>query len=614
MMLSILNFIYNLQFANKAGLYALLSLIPLIIIYLLRPRPLKIKIPSLMFLMEIEKKKRLKVFRKFLKDPLFFLQLLVLLLLSFALASPFIMAEQEGKGNTVIVLDASASMQADEKFKKAVAQANNFLSSRNTIILAESIPVMVVKQVKAKSASDAIKKLKAKATSADLASAMLLGKRMLPEGGRIVVISDFANWKGENPLVAKKIAEAGGVSVRFVTIKGSTDNIAIVNGWFEGDDYKILIKNFNKIKQEVNLEVFTNNKKVLSTSLNLNAGESKYFVISNLQPGITRISISGGKDALLVDNNAYVIIPKSVKQNILYIGNPKSPSFLALKLVANVKQTETSLPSFSEYSFVIVNSKLSSDDIKRLSDYVREGGNAVIVASPDMKDMALLPVKLLGVSNQTSLNVVLPTRITQGIRVEKIKVTRHFKAKLKRGAESIIEGGDNSPMLAYWRYGKGMVIYSGFADPKGNIYDPLNENVWNDFFTLPEYPLFWKQLLEWISGSYDISEYNARTGTIIKLPKPETVKTPGDEVITDVLLLDEVGVYELEDKQIAVNLFDEQESNLKAKNITSASDEKAIHYGSEVIRVPRYLDIYLIIFAMFFVFLELYYLRWRGEL
>src|SRR3989337_3817043 len=111
------------QFPNQIGLYALLSIIPLIIIYLLRPRPLKIKIPSLMFLLDIEKKKRLNVFRKFLKDPLFLIQLFVLTLVALAIAAPFIMAnEQAGGGSTVIVLDASASMQADGRFDKAVAE------------------------------------------------------------------------------------------------------------------------------------------------------------------------------------------------------------------------------------------------------------------------------------------------------------------------------------------------------------------------------------------------------------------------------------------------------------------------------------------------------------
>src|SRR5574341_919749 len=121
----------TVQFANQAGLYALLSIIPLIIIYLLRPRPLKIKIPSLMFLM----------------DPLFLIQLLVLTLVSLAVAAPFIMADEEaGGGHTVIILDASASMQADGRFEKAVAEAGKFLSSKNTIILAESVPVAVMKE------------------------------------------------------------------------------------------------------------------------------------------------------------------------------------------------------------------------------------------------------------------------------------------------------------------------------------------------------------------------------------------------------------------------------------------------------------------------------------
>ncbi|MDP2767595.1 MAG: BatA domain-containing protein, partial [Candidatus Methanoperedens sp.] len=142
------------QFANEIGLYALLSIIPLIIIYLLRPRPRKLKIPSLMFLFDLEKKKRLNIFRKFLKDPLFLIQLLVLTLVSLAVAAPFIMANEEaGGGHTIIVLDASASMQADGRFEKAVKEAEKFLSAKNTIILAESVPVMVMKEAPSSSAS-----------------------------------------------------------------------------------------------------------------------------------------------------------------------------------------------------------------------------------------------------------------------------------------------------------------------------------------------------------------------------------------------------------------------------------------------------------------------------
>jgi hypothetical protein len=628
--MSLLDVLYAnpVQFANTVGLYALLSIIPLIIIYLLRPRPRKLKIPSLMFLFDLEKKKRLNIFRKFLKDPLFLIQLLVLILVSLAVALPFIMAnEQAGGGSTVIILDASGSMQAktasgNTKFESAVDEAQKFLSAKNTLILAESVPLMVMQDAPSSSASDALKKVKAKATSTDLSSAILLGRRVLPEGGRIVVLSDFTSWIGDDPSVAKALAQANGINVDFVTMSGRTDNIGIVNGWFESNgDYTIVIKNFNTGAADVRIDVTTDNTNVLSSTLHLNGDSSQNFAISNLAPGITKISLSAD-DALPLDNNAYVIIPSSVKHDLLYItDNVKSPSVVALGLTpfTTVKKTDTkSIPSMSGYSIVFVSSPLPSDAIQSLSDYVNGGGNAVIIASPDLKDMELLPVTLDSLSNGTSLDIVQPSMITTGIDIDKIEVKKHFKATLKRGAVSLVEGGDKSVMLAYWKFGKGMVIYSGLADPMGdNIYDPLNQNIWNDFHSHPSYPLFWKQMLEWISGSLDVSEYNANTGQFIKLPATQTVKTPTDTVTTDLLLLDEVGIYGLPDKNVAVNLYDETESNLApagtalAANLTSAN---AIPYNVQTIRKPEYLDVYLIIAGMFLVFLELYYLRWRGEL
>lgn len=608
------------QFANQVGLYALLSIIPLIIIYLLRPRPLKIKIPSLMFLMDIEKKKRLNIFRKFLKDPLFLMQLFVLILASLAIAEPFIIANEErGGGHTVIVLDASASMQADGRFERAVEEANKLLSSKNTVILAENVPLMAVKEVPAGSASDTMKKLKAKATTADISAAIQLGRRMLPEGGRMVVVSDFASWTGEDPAVSKRLAEANGINVEFVTVTGRTDNIGIVGGWFEGSDYRVVVHNFNKGSQSVNLNAATDGANKLTTNLNVKAESNEYFTISNLGAGVTKISIDSN-DALSVDNNAYVIIPVSIKKDILYItNNTKVPSIIALKLApfASVTKTDSgSIPALSPYPIVMVSGSLSAEGEKSISDHVKAGKNAVIIASPELSNMDMLPVELGEVSGETSLNVVRGSRMTEDIGIDKIKVKKHFKATLKRGAVTLVEAGDKSPMLAYWKYGKGIVIYSGLADPAGdNIFDPLNTKVWNDFHALPEYPLFWKQMLEWITGSLDVTEYNAKTGQYIKLPARETVKTPSENITTDLLLLDEVGVYGLPDKEVAVNLYDEKESNLAGGGITvQPSETKEISYNTQIIRAPKYFDIYLIIIAIILVILELYYLRWRGEL
>ncbi|MDP2845758.1 MAG: BatA domain-containing protein, partial [Candidatus Methanoperedens sp.] len=402
------------QFANQAGLYALLSIIPLIIIYLLRPRPLKIKIPSLMFLMDIEKKKRLNVFRKFLKDPLFLMQLFVLILTSLAVAEPFIIANEElGGGHTVLILDASASMQADGRFDRAVVEANKFLSAKNTVILAENVPLMAVKEVPAGSASDTMKKLKARATTADISGAMLLGRRMLPEGGRMVVVSDFAGWSGEDPAVSKRLAEANGINVEFVTVTGRTDNIGIVGGWFEGSDYRVVVHNFNKAPQTVKLDAATDGTNKLTTNLNVKAESNEYFTISDLGAGKTKISIDSN-DALSVDNSAYVIIPVSIKKDILYVtNNTKVPSIIALKLApfATVLRTDTgSIPALSSYPIVFVSGNLSAEGQKSISDHVKAGKNAVIIASPELSNMDMLPVEVDEVSGETSLNVVRGSR------------------------------------------------------------------------------------------------------------------------------------------------------------------------------------------------------------
>ena len=183
-----------------------------------------------------------------------------------------------------------------------------------------------------------------------------------------------------------------------------------------------------------------------------------------------------------------------------------------------------------------------------------------------------MPVELVAPGNKTSLNIARQTTITAGIDIEKTDVKKYFKAHLKNGAVGLVEAGDKekSAILAYWKFGKGTVIYSGLSDPQGNnIYDPLNEQVWNDFHTLPGYPLFWKQLLEWIKGSLDVTEYNAKTGMLIKFPVSVAVKTPADKVTTDTLLLDEVGIYDVPGKSVAVNLYDERESNLVSGGLAS---------------------------------------------
>ena len=101
-------------FSNQLGLWALLSLIPFIILYLRKPKPVDRIIPSLMFMLQNRKtSNKYKFLQKFLTNLLFFMQFLALVGISIAIAQPFIKVPYDvSLENTIIVLDMSASMQA----------------------------------------------------------------------------------------------------------------------------------------------------------------------------------------------------------------------------------------------------------------------------------------------------------------------------------------------------------------------------------------------------------------------------------------------------------------------------------------------------------------------
>jgi len=105
-----------MAFANPLALLGFLSLIPIVILYLIKPKPRDIKIPSLMFILDAERKEHRyeTMLKKIIRDPLMLMQLLFLILLTLAMAAPFYTANETVRADhTVIIIDASASMQAE---------------------------------------------------------------------------------------------------------------------------------------------------------------------------------------------------------------------------------------------------------------------------------------------------------------------------------------------------------------------------------------------------------------------------------------------------------------------------------------------------------------------
>ena len=622
---------------NPFALVALLSVIPLIIIYMLRPKPTVLAIPTLMFVLKLERERK-RVYAsltKIVQDPLFLVQLLVLILLSIAAAGYYYNSEEPLSGeHTVLILDTSASMQVDSRFEDAVGIADGYVSKKNSIILASDMPLTVLEGGSASAAHDILNKVRPSAGTADLSAAITTGMRALStEGGRIIVISDFTNSKGDDPVASKNLAESYGIKVNFIKVGNPADNIGIINGWIEATDgnysYTGVVKNYKNSNQKIEIETGRGISGNASTSFTLDvpASGTNQFTLGNIGPGLTTVRLNI-EDSLPVDNKAYISIPETSSQRILYVtDNGKLPSKTALSLLPNSNMTiSKSVPAeLDNYTLVVLAQKdtpIGNSSVDRIESYVRNGGNAVFIVSgalvPEKTEVDLIkilpvkPLRLEDAENGLGVEEVLKSSITKDIRSNEISVRRYLNATERTGSTTLVALKENNvPVLSYWQVGRGTVFYMGLSDE-------LGENSWNNFHNLPEYPVFWIKLVQWLGGAGDISEYNLKTGSLTSLSRTEEIRTPTKTFTSNRILFDEAGIYEIAGKRIAVNLYNDRESNttVDASELMkrAVSDDEPKLVRADTYTAKNDITNYLIGVIFLLILLEILIVRQRGEL
>jgi hypothetical protein len=624
-----------MPFDNTMALAALASVIPLIIIYLLRPKPVQLSIPSLMFLMQVEKqKKRFSSIRKLLKDPLFLIQLLVLILLSTAAAAPFYTSQEDlSDEHTVIIIDASASMQAGNRFDDATRLAEGYLSKKNSVILAKSSPEIVIENTGSSQASDALENIEPSATIADISGAMSEGMRLLSQrGGTMVVVSDFASWEGEDPVSTKQLAQSYGINTAFVDVSSAVGNVGIIDGWIDTEDgnyvYTCVVKNYNDFTERVDIEI-ENPAGSVKRSLNVGPSDTAQFRVNPLSSGVTSISIAD-EDNLPADNNAYVVIPTQSDTKTLFVSDEgKLPSKIALSTLASVDiSTAEGIPSFTDdYRIMVIglkNRSLASNEVERLDSFLNNGGRVVFIASQMLAGgnatdqfQSMLPVipgdvaetqNILGID----LEVVQSSSLTDDVKFNEIAMYKYLNATPRNDATVLVATEQGDPLLAHWSVGDGTLVYFGFNDELG---EP-----WNNFHNLPEYPVLWARLTAWLGGSGDISDYNLETGDVTSLAREMTVQTPTGTITTQKVLFEQVGTYNIGGRTVAVNLYSDRESDTTRQGsevMERVSDQN--RDSPDIVRqdsyeAKNYLDNYLIILAILLAILEILIIRNRGEL
>ncbi|MBU0615214.1 MAG: BatA and WFA domain-containing protein [Nanoarchaeota archaeon] len=601
-----------MMFNNPLGLYAFLALIPFILLYLIRPKPRKQMIPSLMFFLQNKKKIKENAFlRKLLHNLLFFLQLLALLGIIFAVASPYIIIPyDESSEKTVIILDASASMATKSgmgtRFSKAVSEAKNKLSGDVSLILAENIPLVLLENEKPSTAINILNHLRPKATTTNLGDAMLAAQSLVKEKSQLFVISDFSNTDGTDIFLAKRILEAKEIRTTFIDVSNDAANIGIVDLSVSQSSITATVKNYGEDEASFKIRLGDSSKDVKISALSKDT-----FIFDNPPAGISEITIDVD-DGLELDNKAYISLPEDKIIDVLLITNADASHLMAaLGASKNVNLEIRRPPVTNAYNIkhdIVVLNAIDPNlfvpaDFNDLKKFVESGGKLIITGQPDLEEFdtkGLLPVTINGLKQEQGIvctDVIHP-------------ITKIFEeSTCFAGVSSYLDVSEHSttlasigdiPLMSIKDLGKGKVLYYG-------IFDELS-----DFKTTPNYPIFWYNLIKYLMDIPELNDFNVNTGRILPV-SGGVIKTPTTTLEMESVLIDESGIYEFDNKKVASNLLSETESDIGRK-IDIETKEAEFREKQSGIEFKLDLNTYLLALVLLILIIELIYLKKRGDI
>ncbi len=289
------------------------------------------------------------------------LQLLLLALLVLALGDPRLRAGSVDARHLVVLIDASASMQATDvaprRLDKAREVASGFLSGLGTsdhLLIAQMdanvTPLSTMTQDVAE-LELGLTRLRATDTRVDLSLALSfaldsLRGRTHPE---IIVVSDGAFSED----VTRHVPALGDVALSFVPIGSASENVAItafsVRRYpLDRSRYEVMLEvfNTNPAPVEVELSLFGDGQVVQTGHLSLGAKERRAQFYPNLA-GADRtleasIEMPAGQDYLPSDNRAYALMPERHRTRVLVVTSSNTYLEAALLLDEYLEVTTVS--------------------------------------------------------------------------------------------------------------------------------------------------------------------------------------------------------------------------------------------------------------------------------
>ena len=551
--------IENLQqyFLNPLGLLGLLALIPLIVFYLVKPKPEEEVMPSMAFFSEDQKKGRIKSALQTLKrNRLLLLHILFISLAAAAIANPLVPG-LESDGRAVIILDDSASMQDNRQEVENFALEH--LGETNTVITASQNPQIEVREGSTEKARSYIRQHENSESGTDLVSALQLASNF---EGKLVLASDMDHTATNQELepILDDLASDRKVNVMVVDHENS-HGFTDLN--FKDGKVEVKVQNFRDRNRTLELEKPGENQRVKVGPLS-----TETFSLS-LEPGKHELSLP--PDEFAIDNKLHISRPENQQIKVKRLGEESRYFREAINLINSTEYSSGEDIGDADVYFVSQGFELTDRREESLMNEVEEG-KAVILERKEAGDIA--PVK-----NRSG-------RFDSRVEVS-AGITSSFNS-------SIFDYDITGQPLATPE--EALVLSE---DERVLLYNVEDEN----FGEKIAYPIFWKNTIQRVTDLKTGGQLHIETG--VGKTFEDSVWHKGQKV-QGYTVIDSTGFYEGE-PTYAANLLKPKESSPHVNRVTSRTD---IGEDSGSDPAQKYIVALLALIGA----LEITYLSSRGDL
>lgn len=236
----------NEFFLTPEWLLLALALIPLLIIYLVKPKPKEQVMPSMAFFSKQNSDGKIRnALNKLLSNLLLILHLLIVITAAIAVAQPF-ESTPEVQDKPIIILDTSMSTEKD------IDEIKNFAKDRtgteNTIISATGNAEVVMEQANEEEAENYIDSKEYKEVRQEVSEALDIAENY---EGQIILASNLASLQQE---------EINELKERNIDIYGAEFNneVGIIDKQINSGEVTLVIRNY--LDEEIDREITLNNQ------------------------------------------------------------------------------------------------------------------------------------------------------------------------------------------------------------------------------------------------------------------------------------------------------------------------------------------------------------------